>query len=261
MKSDISLSYSDFLKKAVLHTEILQPNAMDVLRNILPTIYCKPPCPDLIYMIDYVQFKYSFLILNKACFLGYTNSFLLENGPEYLHNLRHQNDFKIFDYQIFPKNLAYILKHADDTISNYRFITNYRLKSKEGKWMDFRQKSCYINKTPEGLPLSEIICLNALPSSDKNFEITHRIEKINEARELALMSSNIYKPGTDLLLTEREVDVLKLAGEGLCSKQIAHKLEVSIHTINNHRKKMLVKTHCKNFPELLKLALRNGINV
>ncbi|HEX3165392.1 MAG TPA: LuxR C-terminal-related transcriptional regulator, partial [Chitinophagaceae bacterium] len=54
-------------------------------------------------------------------------------------------------------------------------------------------------------------------------------------------------------------DVLKYLADGLSSKQIAGKLNISINTINNHRKKMLLKTNCKSSAELISYTAKHGI--
>jgi len=55
------------------------------------------------------------------------------------------------------------------------------------------------------------------------------------------------------------MNVLQFICDGFSSKQIAEKLNISIHTINNHRKNMLGKTNCKNLSELVARASKTGI--
>ncbi|MBR1793517.1 MAG: response regulator transcription factor [Bacteroidales bacterium] len=47
-------------------------------------------------------------------------------------------------------------------------------------------------------------------------------------------------------LTEREVDVLVLLAQGFSSKEIADQLNISIHTVNTHRKNITHKTGIKS---------------
>ena len=44
---------------------------------------------------------------------------------------------------------------------------------------------------------------------------------------------------TDTLLTPREREILALAKEGMFSKEISEKLNISIHTVNRHRQNIL----------------------
>jgi len=52
-------------------------------------------------------------------------------------------------------------------------------------------------------------------------------------------------------LSSREIDVLKLLINGLSSKEIALKLNISINTVNSHRSSLLKKCHAKNVAELM----------
>jgi DNA-binding CsgD family transcriptional regulator len=58
-------------------------------------------------------------------------------------------------------------------------------------------------------------------------------------------------------LTKREREILGCIAEGLSSKQIADKLYISQHTVDNHRKNMLAKTATRNCAELLFRYLNN----
>jgi DNA-binding NarL/FixJ family response regulator len=60
-------------------------------------------------------------------------------------------------------------------------------------------------------------------------------------------------------ITDREMNVLKLIGEGLTNSEIAEKLFTSVRTIENRKKKLLDKTKTKNSATLIKYALKNGL--
>ena len=53
-------------------------------------------------------------------------------------------------------------------------------------------------------------------------------------------------------LSASEQQVLALVAEGLSSKEIAARLFLSRHTVNNHRKNMLLKWGAKNSAELVR---------
>jgi DNA-binding CsgD family transcriptional regulator len=60
-------------------------------------------------------------------------------------------------------------------------------------------------------------------------------------------------------LTERETDVLKWLAKGLSNKEIADKLNVSIHTVNTHRKNIMDKTSIRSLAGLTVYAVSKGI--
>jgi len=55
-------------------------------------------------------------------------------------------------------------------------------------------------------------------------------------------------------LTPKEKEVLSLLADGLTTKEIAHQLSVSFHTVETHRKNMLSKFNVKNTVHLVSKA-------
>jgi DNA-binding NarL/FixJ family response regulator len=61
-------------------------------------------------------------------------------------------------------------------------------------------------------------------------------------------------------LTSRERQVLGLIAEGLHTKEIAHRLHISIKTVFTHREKVMRKLDLRSNVALAKFALRQGIS-
>ena len=60
-------------------------------------------------------------------------------------------------------------------------------------------------------------------------------------------------------ITKREREVLKLIAEGLCTRDIASKLKVSVKTIETHRRQVMEKLGLYSIAELTKYAIREGL--
>ena len=60
-------------------------------------------------------------------------------------------------------------------------------------------------------------------------------------------------------LTKREKEILILIRQGFLSKEIAYKLNLSIYTVNNHRKNILAKLNVDNVIEAINRAESFGI--
>lgn len=61
-----------------------------------------------------------------------------------------------------------------------------------------------------------------------------------------------------LILTEREKEIAQLVAQGLSSKQIGRKLNISIETVKTHRRRMLAKNNISSFPQLIYLLTNAG---
>ena len=60
-------------------------------------------------------------------------------------------------------------------------------------------------------------------------------------------------------LTNREREVLQLIAEGMTTKQIANSLNVSVKTIETHRRKIMKKLDIHSIAELTKAAIQKGL--
>jgi len=60
-------------------------------------------------------------------------------------------------------------------------------------------------------------------------------------------------------LTAREREVFHLIAEGMTTKEIARRLDISVKTAENHRGRVLDKLGMRNTAELVRYALRKGL--
>lgn len=61
------------------------------------------------------------------------------------------------------------------------------------------------------------------------------------------------------LLSEREIEIIKLICEGLSNKQIAEKLFISFRTVDTHRSNIMRKLEVNNVIQLIRISMKNGI--
>ncbi len=61
------------------------------------------------------------------------------------------------------------------------------------------------------------------------------------------------------VLSAREREVLQMLAEGLATKEIAGRLNLSVKTVESHRKAVMDKLEIRNIAELTKYAIREGL--
>lgn len=64
---------------------------------------------------------------------------------------------------------------------------------------------------------------------------------------------------TDVKLTSREIEIVRLISDGMTSHQIADKLFISPRTVETHRANLMKKTNSKNAIELMKKVEKMGL--
>jgi len=64
---------------------------------------------------------------------------------------------------------------------------------------------------------------------------------------------------TDISISKRELEVLKLLVKGYTSKQIGHFFEITEYTVITYRERLKEKFKCKNCIEMVYIATKLGI--
>ena len=85
-------------------------------------------------------------------------------------------------------------------------------------------------------------------------DISIIIRKIN-----SLCNNNFTNSNESGQLSERETDVLHFIAKGFSNKETADKLNISIHTVNTHRKNIMEKTGIRSLAGLTIYAVSKGI--
>ncbi len=69
----------------------------------------------------------------------------------------------------------------------------------------------------------------------------------------------IRRSAEDALLTDREIEILRLIAEEYSNPEIAEKLFISVRTVDTHRRNILDKLGAKNTAGLVKYAIQKGL--
>ena len=64
---------------------------------------------------------------------------------------------------------------------------------------------------------------------------------------------------SDIGLSQREIQIIRLSAEGLKASEIADRLFLSVNTVNTHRKRIYAKMNVRNVSDLIRQATELGI--
>lgn len=81
-----------------------------------------------------------------------------------------------------------------------------------------------------------------------------------EFPEDVIASCTSRNDGSGEILTPRERQILQLVAEGVTSRDIADKLDISKRTVEHHRANMMKKLNIKRVADLIKYAIGRGLS-
>lgn len=180
--------------------------------------------------------------------------------PEFLAEIMHEEDYIYFLGGV--KNmLEFLEKIPVSERKSYRFNIYSRIKNTKGefRWMVIQFPKIIYCK--DGRGLSSLVVVSDL----SHFSI------VNQPVMTMIDTTNSKKPfykaiveKTDVFInkanvTKRERDILSLMILGKNSPEIAEKLFISYHTVENHKKNLRMKTGSKTSVELIYYVLHNNI--
>jgi two-component system response regulator NreC len=61
------------------------------------------------------------------------------------------------------------------------------------------------------------------------------------------------------ILTDREIEIIKLVAEGIINKEISDKLNISTRTVDTHKANILHKLNLKSSVDIVKFAIKNEL--
>jgi len=203
---------------------------------------------------------------------GYSPENFLKGGMDFWFPLIHPEDLPIVMDKIIQSHQE-LLKPGFDKKQLAPLILEYRFKKQNGEWGKIRDTK-YLLISGDELIVDKILCKFELISA-KEDEVTdvedifRKKKSCTKMLEFALVHKNAQtkQPLSEIVdetkvnssaatpqLTKREKEILLLIGGGLSTKMIADKCNISINTVETHRRHLLEKLRAKNSMELIKEA-------
>ena len=161
-----------------------------------------------------------------------------------IEKLVHPDDLEVVR-QIDKKVWEFLETLPDEEKLTYKYIYEMRVLDR-GKYVRMiYQMRILVFKEDNFLAMGII---DLAPEQSVNTSVRFQVKNCltDEIVPFAIESA------ADTLLTPREREVLALAKEGMLSKEISEKLNISIHTVNRHRQNILEKLKVDNIIEAIR---------
>ena len=175
-----------------------------------------------------------------------------------LHALRpFPDDHLIWCDEAMPDIVQLMGNLSKAELSAYRFSFNQRYIRKDGQVSQFLHEGTLAFSDELQRPLFKLKVFTEIGDikTDKTLVLT--ISRYVAGLGYQKVFSKIYGETGHGQLSKREMEIIKLCFQGLSSKMIADRLNLSIHTVKNHKRNSMEKTLTHNLAELINLCIRS----
>lgn len=212
-------------------------------------------CPSCIFTVDVFKERYDFASDNFATLFGYNPACIktIREQGDMLEERIHPDDrAQLIEYQIEHGHFIYSL--PIEKRNDYQQIFQYRILNAQQQYVNVISRQQVIQQDKNRKAWIVMGVLDVAPDQTPIEKVKRTIINRRTGEILAPTFGSIDKQ-----LTAREKEILLLIRQGFLSKEIAEKLDLSIYTVNNHRKNILSKLNVNNVIEAINLARENGI--
>lgn len=149
-----------------------------------------------------------------------------------------------------------------EDISKYKTVYLLRLRDKKGNYRTFLHQVKVINTSEDG-KIQQTIGVHTDVTYLK-IPFDHKLSFIPTDSNLPsyhfefLNNQYVLSDGLSGKFTKRELDIIRLLGQGKRADEIADMLCISKLTVNTHKRNILKKANSKNSTELVVKCLREG---
>jgi len=183
---------------------------------------------------------------------------LLQESIDF-HQLHfHPGDRILWCEEAFPDILKFIDSEPVAKITDYRFVFNHRYIRNNGSTSQFMHLGSISFTEDKLLPVLKLKVFFEIADNKVDETIILAIFRYSAEQGYQQIFTKSYGFSTESVLTERELEIIRLCYEGMSSKMIAEKLNLSVHTVKNHKRNCMEKTKTHNITKLIHYCLKNN---
>lgn len=181
----------------------------------------------------------------------------LLHGNVDFHKLQfHPEDRMLWCEEAFPDILKFIESEPVVKFPDYRFIFNQRYIRRDGSISQFMHEGSIAFTNDKLLPILNLKVFFEIADIKTDETIVLTIFKYLANQGYLKVFTKEYGRCCNSVLSHREMEIIRLCHEGLSSKMIAEKLNLSIHTVKNHKRNCMEKTETHNISELIHMCIK-----
>lgn len=184
--------------------------------------------------------------------------FTLEGGMELMHpeDLSH-----LYEKESISTEFLYNKISIEDILL-YKVVYMFRLRHINGRYKTILHQAKALSVSLDG-KIQYVLGIHT-DVTFLNIPFNHNVSFISNSKPsfYANYNKGVFNfEDNDFkhLFTPREIEIIHQISLGQKFNEIAEKLYVSPHTVNTHKKNILIKSNCNNMPEVIAKCIRYGV--
>lgn len=214
--------------------------------------------PTVPYIFNPSTLKYLLMCNSADTILGVPASEFMNNGIKTLFDKTHRDDMEIIYSRIIPDFIKLRRSRPKHQTKKLRFTLNFRFNHPNKKYIHCLEQVMILETDKNDDIILNFGIITDISEYKTDNSMIGTVSILNKANEYEIIYSKNYSSNHQILYTNREMDIIRLLAKGLPSKAIATRLNISSHTVDQHRRNMLKKANMNNTQELVHDALRQG---
>lgn len=209
-----------------------------------------------IYVINYENMTFEYVSENPLFLCGYPAEEVLKLGYEFYFKNVPDEDLQLLS-KVNEAGFDFFERLKKEEKKDYRITYDFHLINKNGKNILINHKLTPLFLTSEG-KLWKAICMVSISHHQQAGNVFIHRQGFDQVWELD-QSNNTWRKFHNPILTEREVEILRLYAQGLTINQIADKLAVVPDTIKYYRRRIFEHLDVNSIVEALSSAVNRKI--
>lgn len=259
-KKSAFMEYIEVLKKKYSFQDKLTTKDQIAIDSFFKKILDK--MPHGVAVLDYRTAKYLYVSDNVSeFFTGLKNEILLEQGTQFWHTLMNDDDRYIIHNKVFPKILEILHSIPHEKFSDYKFSYNYRIIHKSGRIIKLLQNLIILESDENNNPLIGLITVTDISAFKSNDSVIFTVSYPSLKKDILTAQQESFNMSLEKpsIISVRENEIITAIASGLNTSEIAKKLNISVYTVNAHRRNIIEKIKVRNIAELINYATSNGL--
>ncbi len=206
------------------------------------------------HIIQFPQFQLYFVSENIKNILGFKPE---ELTLKKLYSLIHPEDYPVV--LLATKKMCEFVIQKIDKLEPFKSITSmdFRIKHKEGHYIRLLNQNCLYKKNESNKSFQTLSLNTDITHIKESLKIEFNYTNIGDTTDFSFPDTELKQFSS--LFTKREKEILSLLTLGKSSSEIGDILNISKHTVDTHRRKMLSKSHLCNTAELIAYSISNNL--